>query len=81
MEHLSITFPEDLKEALDSEAEREHLKRSTLIQKAVKVYLALKRQRAVTDLLREGYQEMADELRKVTGDFKHADRQSLKYLD
>ena len=53
MEHLSITFPERLREELDREAKRERTKRSTLIQKAVKVYLALKRRRAMAALLRE----------------------------
>ena len=49
MEYLSITFPEELKKALDQEAKREHTKRSTLIQKAVKVYLELKRRKHMTE--------------------------------
>ncbi len=45
MLHLNITFPEDLKEALDQEVKREHTQRSTLIQKAVWVYLETKKQK------------------------------------
>ena len=61
MLHLNITFPEDLKDELDQEAKREHTKRSTLIQKAVKMYLSLKKKKEMEDLLREGYQKMAKE--------------------
>ncbi|OGX06271.1 MAG: hypothetical protein A3G87_07485 [Omnitrophica bacterium RIFCSPLOWO2_12_FULL_50_11] len=81
MEHLSITFPERLREELDREAKRERTKRSTLIQKAVKVYLALKRRRAMAALLREGYEEIAAESRKITDEFTDLDRESLKYVD
>lgn len=81
MEHLSITFPENLREALDREAEREHLKRSTLIQKAVRVYLGLKRRKTLTELLREGYEEMATETGEVMRDFEKLDRDSWKYAD
>lgn len=81
MEHLSITFPEPLKRALDLEAGREGTKRSTLIQKAVRVYLQLKRRKALAGLLREGYLEMAGESEQITQDFKHLDRESLKYAD
>jgi len=81
MEHLSITFPEDLRQALDLEAKRERTKRSTLIQKAVRVYLRLKRRNALVHLLREGYQEMAGEVEQIARDFKHLDNESLKYAD
>ncbi|MBI4115380.1 MAG: hypothetical protein HY447_02270 [Candidatus Omnitrophica bacterium] len=81
MEHLSITFPEDLRQALDQEARREHTKRSTLIQKAVRIYLTLKRRKATSDLLREGYQEMAGESDQIMRDFKTLDNESLKYVD
>ena len=81
MEHLSITFPENLKRALDLEAKREQTKRSTLIQKAVRVYLRLKRRNALVQLLKEGYQEMAGESQKVMRDFESLDRESLKYVD
>ena len=59
MEHLSITFPEDLREALDREAKKEHTKRSTLIQKAVKVYLDMKKHNEINKLMKEGYAETA----------------------
>lgn len=81
MEHLSITFPENLRKALDREAKREHTKRSTLIQKAVKIYLRLKRRNALVHLLKEGYQEMAPEADKIARDFQRLDDESLKYVD
>lgn len=81
MEHLSITFPRELKRALDLEAKREKTKRSTLIQKAVRVYLRLKRRHAVIQLMREGYQEMAGESAEIARDFKNLDHESLKYVD
>ena len=81
MEHLNITFPEDLREALDRQAEREGTKRSTLIQKAVVVYLKLKRKNQLNQLLREGYQEMAGESKELAEEFKHMDRESLKDVD
>lgn len=81
MEHLSITFPEGLKGALDREAKRERTKRSTLIQKAVRIYLQLKRRNALAELLRQGYQEMAGESDRMMRDFKNLDKESLKYVD
>ncbi len=59
MTHLSITFPEDLKTALDQEVRREHTKRSTLIQAAVRFYLGIKKRRALNEVMKEGYLEMA----------------------
>ncbi len=55
MLHLNITFPEDLKEALDKEAKREHTQRSTLIQKAVRTYLEIKKRKSLQELMKEGY--------------------------
>ncbi len=81
MEYLSITFPKELKAALDQEAKRENIKRSTLIQKAVRVYLQLKKQHTVKNLLREGYQEMYGVSKQITEDFEGLDKDSLKYLD
>ncbi len=81
MEYLSITFPKELKVALDQEAKREHLKRSTLIQKAVRVYLELKKRQAVKHLLRDGYQEMYGTSKQITDDFASLDQDSLKYVD
>lgn len=81
MEHLSITFPEALRAELDLEAKREHTKRSTLIQKAVRVYLKLKRQNAMRDLLKNGYLEMAGEAEGIMNEFKALDQESLKYVD
>ena len=81
MEYLSITFPADLRQALDKEAKREHIKRSTLIQKAVRVYLQLKKQQGVKNLLCEGYQEMYGAAGQITKDFEGLDKDSLKYVD
>lgn len=81
MTYLSITFPDDLKKELDLEAKREHTKRSTLIQKAVRIYLQLKKQNEVRNLMREGYQEMYGAAREMTTDFEKLDRDSLKHVD
>ncbi len=81
MEHLSITFPHDLRLELDKEAKREHTKRSTLIQKAVRLYLGIKEKRELCKLMKEGYLEMASESREITEAFKHADTDMLKYVD
>lgn len=59
MTHLSITFPEDLKIALDKEARREHTKRSTLIQTAVKLYLGIKKRRELSEAMKQGYLAMS----------------------
>lgn len=79
--YLSITFPEDLKRELDQEAEREHIARSALIQKAVRVYLQLKRHKKEQNLLREGYEEMYGTLKEMQKDFDKLDRDSLKHVD
>ena len=81
MTHLSITFPDELKKQLDFEAEREHTKRSTLIQKAVRVYLELKSRKSRNLLLAEGYQEMYGEAKELLKDFEKLDWDSLKYVD
>lgn len=74
MEHLNITFPEKLKRALDRQAKSEGAARSALIQKAVKIYLELKKRKAMKDLLREGYQEMGETSAQLMRDFEHIDR-------
>ena len=71
----------ELKERLDKEAVREKTKRSTLIQKAVRVYLAIKDNKTKQALLREGYEAMAQESRKIMNDFKFVDQDFLKYVD
>ena len=81
MLHLSITFPNELKEALDREAKHEKTRRSTLIQKAVRVYLELKRKKMLSELLREGCQEMEGISRELLDDFRIADKDSLKHVD
>ena len=81
VEHLNITLPIPLREALDQEARREHTKRSTLIQKAVALYLKVAKTQNMRELLREGYVEMAAEAKAVTRAFQALDRESLKYVD
>ena len=60
---------------------REHSKRSILIQKAVKLYLELKRKRQLNDLLKEGYAEMADESAALLKEFQALGLDSLKHAD
>jgi len=74
-------MPVDLREALDHEAERERTKRSTLIQKAVALYLRVAEKKSLRELLKEGYVEMAAEARSVTRAFEALDREALKYAD
>ena len=78
-QHLNITLPVSLREALDQEVKREHTKRSTLIQRAVALYLRVAQTRDLRELLREGYVEMAAEARSVTKAFEALDRETLKY--
>ncbi|MBI3332905.1 MAG: hypothetical protein HYZ93_02305 [Candidatus Omnitrophica bacterium] len=80
-EHLNITLPVQLREALDDEARREHTKRSTLIQRAVALYIRVAEKTRLKELLKEGYLEMAVEAKAVTHAFRALDRESLKYVD
>lgn len=80
-EHINITIPPDLREAVDHQAKREHTRRSTLIQKAVRVYLVLSRKRALRTLLEEGYAELASEANRLEREFARLDAESLKYAD
>ena len=81
MEHLSITFPEALRFDLDRAAKKEHTKRSTLIQKAVRVYLEMAKRRETADLLKKGYQEMADESLQIMSEFSDIDKEAWKHVD
>ncbi len=81
VEHLNITLPMELREALDHEARREHTKRSTLIQKAVAFYLRVAEKASLKELLKEGYLETAAEAKAVTRAFQVLDREALKYVD
>ena len=81
VEHINITIAPDLREAVDHQAKREHAKRSTLIQKAVRVYLGLSRQKALRALLKEGYAELAPEAKRLERAFVRLDAESLKYAD
>ena len=81
MVHLNITFPEDLKRQLDHEIKREKTKRSTFIQHAVRYYLNIKSKKEKNALLKEGYLACADESMKIMEEFKHADAQTIKFID
>ena len=80
-EHINITIPTDLREAVDQEARREQTRRSTLIQKAVRVYLGVARRRDLRALLEEGYAELSDEAKRLEREFERLDAESLKHVD
>ena len=80
-EHINITIPPDLREAVDRQAKQEHTKRSSLIQKAVRIYLGLSKRNALRTLLEEGYRELGPEAERLTKEFEAPDRESLKYVD
>ena len=81
MTYLNITFPDNLKKLLDSQARREKMKRSTLIQKAVRVYLQMRKRQEMTALLVEGYGAMSMDAKELLNDFEKLDHESLKHLD
>ena len=80
-EHINITIPSNLRIRIDEESKRERIGRSTLIQKAVSLYLELIRKRQLKALLAEGYTEMAEEALKITRDFGTLDNEAMKYVD
>jgi len=80
-EHINITIPPQLREAVDQQARRERTKRSSLIQKAVRVYLGLSRRRELRALLAEGYEELGKESKRLEREFARLDAESLKYVD
>ena len=80
-EHINITIPPELRQAVDQQAKREKTKRSSLIQKAVRVYLGLAKNRELRALMQEGYQEINQEARRLGQEFARLDAESLKYAD
>ena len=80
-EHINITIPSDLREAVDRRARQEQTKRSSLIQKAVRIYLGLSQRKALRALLEEGYAELGAEATRLEREFERLDRESLKYAD
>jgi len=80
-EHINITIPVGLKTRIDEESKKEHIGRSTLIQKAVTFYLDLVKRKKLRALLAEGYAEMAGEAIKITDEFNLLDKEALKYVD
>ncbi len=81
MTYLNITFPADLKKMLDSQAKHEKMKRSTLIQKAVRIYLQLRKRQEMNTLLEEGYVAISGDAKELLNDFEKLEHESLKHLD
>ena len=80
-EHINITIPPQLRQAVDQQARREKTKRSSLIHKAVRVYLGLAKNRDLRALMQYGYQELNQEARRLEQEFARLDAESLKYAD
>ena len=80
-EHINITIPAELKNRLDVESKREHIGRSTLIQKAINFYLDVMKRKKMRALLAEGYDEMAGETLAITKEFAELDDEALRYAD
>jgi len=78
-EHINITIPVGLKVKIDEESKRERIGRSTLIQKAVSLYLELLKKRRLRSLLVEGYKEMAGESLAITHDFELLDDEAMRH--
>ena len=81
VQHINITIPVPLRVELDRWVRKEHTKRSTLIQRAVQLYLELAKRKRMTCRLREGYAEMSEEMKKITQEFECLDQESLRYDD
>ncbi len=80
-QHINITIPIGLKACIDEESKREHIGRSTLIQKAVAFYLELIKRKRLKNILAEGYAEMSGESLKIMEDFKDLDKEALKHVN
>lgn len=80
-EHINITIPSELREAVDRQAQQERTKRSSLIQKAVRVYLGLSKQKALRALLREGYEAMGPESLRLAREYERLETEALKHVD
>ena len=81
VEHINITIPRELRTAVDRQAREERTKRSTLIQKAVRIYLGLSGKKTLRSLLEEGYAELATEAERLEREFARLDAESMKYAD
>ena len=80
-QHINITISPQLRVAVDQQAKREKTKRSSLIQKAVRVYLGLAKSRELRSLMQEGYQELNQEARLLGQEYAKLDAESLKHVD
>ena len=80
-EHINITIPVSLKMRIDAESKRERIGRSTLIQKALTIYLDVLKRRKIRALLAEGYSEMAGEALAITEEFGGLDDEAFRRVD
>ena len=80
-EHINITIPIGLKARIDEESKREHIGRSTLIQKAVAFYLELIKRKRLKNILAEGYAEMSGESLKIMEEFKDLEKEALTHVN
>ncbi len=69
---LTITVPSELGRYVEERSAELGVKKSTVIGRL----LEADRARYMDELLREGYEEMAEQNRKLVREFEHADRES-----
>lgn len=60
LKKVLITVPDSLLAAVDSAAKGENVNRSEFVREAMKMYLREKKKRAGEELMKKGYQEMAE---------------------
>lgn len=60
LKKILISIPDNLLKEVDSLVSDEKMTRSELIREAMKLYIDHKRKRNMRDLMKKGYQEMAD---------------------
>ena len=60
LKKVLITVPDSLLEAVDSQAKVENINRSEFVRAAMKMYLSERKEKALKDELKRGYQEMAE---------------------
>lgn len=59
LKKVLITVPDSLLEAVDSQAKVENINRSEFVRAAMKMYLSERKEQALKEELKKGYQEMA----------------------
>ena len=60
LKKVLITVPDSLLEAVDSQAKVENINRSEFVRAAMKMYLSERKEQALKEELKKGYQEMAE---------------------